>query len=160
MEGEERKRGLPHSQGTFGFQRLQSVAAVRKIGHCPPGTPVLILGLHQRQADRRDKEWAMLKTATALLMALVLPLCATEPITMHMHVSSEVAYKTLEKLSGERIILPQDLGSEKVQIDVDHATFEEALDEMAAATHTWWRIQVKQSNDGAESRVIVVEQIR
>lgn len=64
---------------------------------------------------------------------------STAPITLHMTVNADLAYKTIGKLAGINVAIDPDYRSQKVTIDLTDVTLREALDTLRLLTKSYWR---------------------
>jgi general secretion pathway protein D len=66
------------------------------------------------------------------------PLSAA-PITLHLTVNADVAYKTIEKLAGLNVLIDPDYRPQKITLDLSDVTLREALDMVRLQSKTYWR---------------------
>jgi general secretion pathway protein D len=68
----------------------------------------------------------------------LLPL-SNAPITLHLTVNSDTAYKTICKLAGLNVIIDPDYRPQKITLDLTDVTLREALDMVGLESKTFWR---------------------
>ena len=68
----------------------------------------------------------------------LLPL-SNAPITLHLTVNSDTAYKTICKLAGINVIVDPDYRAQKITVDLTDVTLREALDMVRLQSKTFWR---------------------
>jgi general secretion pathway protein D len=64
---------------------------------------------------------------------------STAPITLHLTVNSDAAYKTICKLAGINVIIDPDYRPQKITVDLTDVTLREALDMVRLQSKTFWR---------------------
>jgi general secretion pathway protein D len=68
----------------------------------------------------------------------LLPL-SNAPITLHLTVNADTAYKTICKLAGINVIVDPDYRPQKITVDLTDVTLHEALDMVRLQSKTFWR---------------------
>jgi general secretion pathway protein D len=64
---------------------------------------------------------------------------STAPITLHLTVNADAAYKTICKLAGLNVIIDPDYRPQKITVDLTDVTVREALDMVRLQSKTYWR---------------------
>ena len=64
---------------------------------------------------------------------------STAPITLHMTVNADLAYKTICKLAGINVAIDPDYRPQKVNVDLTDVTLREALDTLRLLSKSYWR---------------------
>lgn len=64
---------------------------------------------------------------------------STAPITLHLTVNSDLAYKTIGKLAGINVAIDPDFRPQKVTVDLTDVTLREALDVLRLQSKSYWR---------------------
>jgi general secretion pathway protein D len=91
----------------------------------------------QRAAPKADVPAA--KVADLLADLVELQPLSNAPITLHLTVNSDAAYKTICKLAGINVIMDPDYRPQKITVDLTDVTLREALDMVRLQSKTFWR---------------------
>jgi general secretion pathway protein D len=68
---------------------------------------------------------------------------STAPITLHLTVNADAAYKTICKLAGINVVIDPDYRPQKITVDLTDVTLREALDMVRLQSKTFWRPVLK-----------------
>jgi general secretion pathway protein D len=79
------------------------------------------------------------KVADELAESVELLPLSDAPITLHLTVNSDTAYKTICKLAGINVIMDPDYRPQKITVDLTDVTLREALDMVRLQSKTFWR---------------------
>jgi general secretion pathway protein D len=64
---------------------------------------------------------------------------STAPITLHLTVTSDMAYKTIGKLAGINVAIDPDFRPQKITIDLTDVTLRQALDLVRLQSKSYWQ---------------------
>lgn len=62
-----------------------------------------------------------------------------QPINLRMTNESRIVYETLGRLAGVNVLFDMDFMSRRITVDLSNVTLEEALDQLAVMTRTFWK---------------------
>ena len=93
----------------------------------------------ERQLSAPKAEAPPAKVADLLADLVELQPLSTAPITLHLTVNSDTAYKTICKLAGINVIIDPDYRPQKITVDLTDVTLREALDMVRLQSKTFWR---------------------
>ena len=93
----------------------------------------------ERQRSAPKVEPAVPKLADEDGKTVELQPLSNAPITLHLTVNADAAYKTICKLAGLNVIIDPDYRPQKITIDLADVTIREALDMVRLQSKTFWR---------------------
>ena len=102
-----------------------------------------MLRRQERQRLAPKTEAPAVKPADELAESVELQPLSTAPITLHLTVNSDTAYKTICKLAGINVIMDPDFRPQKITVDLTDVTLREALDMVRLQSKTFWRPVLK-----------------
>jgi general secretion pathway protein D len=91
----------------------------------------------QRSAPKVESPLA--KLAEDVGESMELQPISNAPITLHLTVNADAAYKTIGKLAGINVAIDPDYRPQKITVDLTDVTLREALDLIRLQSKTFWR---------------------
>ena len=131
------------AQALAEFQRAVEIDTSSFIAQQELRVTADMLRRQDRQKSTPKAELATAKPAEEFAESVELQPLSTAPITLHLTVNSDTAYKTICKLAGINVIMDPDFRPQKITVDLTDVTLREALDMVRLQSKTFWRPVLK-----------------
>ena len=127
------------TQALAEFQRAVEIDSSSFIGQQELRVTADMIRRKERQMSAPKTEPPAAKVSDELAESVELVPLSTAPITLHLTVNSDAAYKTICKLAGINVIMDPDYRPQKITVDLTDVTLREALDMVRLQSKTFWR---------------------
>ena len=121
------------------FQRAVAIDASNFIAEQELRRTTDMLRRRELQKDTGKTESPLPKLVDTVADPVELQPLSAAPITMHMTVPADVAYKTICKLAGLNVAIDPDFRPQKIQVDLTDVTLRDALETVRMMSKTFWR---------------------
>jgi general secretion pathway protein D len=127
------------TQALAEFQRAVEIDASSFLAQQEVRVTADMIRRKERQQSAPKAEAPPVKVADLLADLVELQPLSTAPITLHLTVNADAAYKTICKLAGINVIIDPDYRPQKITVDLTDVTLREALDMVRLQSKTFWR---------------------
>ena len=121
------------------FQRAAEIDSSSAIAQQEVRTTTELIKRQERLKASPKVEPPPYKLTDDLEKVVELQPMSTAPITLHMTVNADAAYKTICKLAGINVVIDPEFKAQKITLDLTDVTMREALDMVRLQSKTFWR---------------------
>ena len=140
--GQKLRDSLKLQEALVEFQRAASIDATNYVAAEEARRMVILLKQQAAglpAADVANADSQLTKQAESVEGPLQLEPSPNSPITLRMTTTADNVYKTIGKLGGINVLFDLDYKPQKITIELNEVTLEEALKMVAMESKTFWR---------------------
>jgi general secretion pathway protein D len=127
------------AQALAEFQRAVEIDGSSFIAQQELRRTVDMIRRRERQQTELKTEPEPAKPGDGIAETVALRPISNSPITLHMTVNSDMAYRTICSLAGLNVLIDPEYKPQKITIDLSDVTIREALDMVRLQSKTFWR---------------------